>query len=238
MDNAMYQDILYRIENTHRFLEAKDIANYVSNNRNGFTPEQLDNIEIQLADLIHMFNPVDCSMVNKITVIYPDPVGQENIYGPKATSVCARAKQLHMSLPDYIYSIMGAPDFEIYLIHEQRAAGTGMAGFSRQISRSTDYSRKASEMAEKAREEFQSAKQKSEGDMEELRNEIHELKSYVSQREPYALDVDLTQGQLNKLNTIIGGAMHVLLGQEGEMYRVRFTGERGEIENEVKYLKG
>lgn len=237
MDNAMYNDILYRIENTHRFLEAKDLLRYVSENQKEFTPEQLDNLEIQLEDLRHMFDPVDCTMVNQITLLHPeDPMLDRNIYGEKATSLCVRAKQAGMTLPDYMARIMNSPDFKIYLIHEQRAMGTGMSGFSRQISRSTAYSREASEMAKKAHEEFQSAREKSESDFDALRTEINELRSQVRQREPYSLDVYLTQEQFNILNTIVGGAMHVLIGQKGNIYQVRFTGERGEIDSEMEYI--
>lgn len=77
-------------------------------------------LEKKKAYLEDMFNPEDCHMVDKISLIYNNigKMGYErNIYGTKATSVCCIARQFKMTLPEYIKHIYKPDDWAIAYKH-------------------------------------------------------------------------------------------------------------------------
>lgn len=112
MEAALFRDILARINDTFRWSEIVDIAQYIKNYKSEFTPEQLNELEFAVKSKYEAFNPRDCNTIRAIKLLY-GPRHEQNLYGNKPISTCVRAKQMGLSLPDYILHVLKVPDFTI-----------------------------------------------------------------------------------------------------------------------------
>ncbi|MCY0875895.1 MAG: hypothetical protein OWT28_06460 [Firmicutes bacterium] len=229
MEQLEFEAILDRIEQAHKYSEVGEIINYIRNNQGAFTNEQLDELEGVLADFIKMFDPPDCNWVDKITIYYPQINYERNFYGEKAVSLCTAAKQMHMPLPDYLHQIYDARDFAIYLIHNERSMGTGFAGFSRKIYRAEQASKEAYKITNTVKDEINNLK-------EQINNLEAHLNNENNNENNYTEELLLNKHEFDILNE--GNIIYLFLGKAGSLYRVRLSGNKDEIEKEIKYIKG
>ena len=100
-----YEELLNILGKIHSEPAFSHIKEYVSNNRNRFSPEQYNIIEKLISQKEAYFNPSPCNRAKEIRLYYRDKNGHEfsTAYSDgKANALCREAKEAGMTLPEYI----------------------------------------------------------------------------------------------------------------------------------------